>query len=324
MIRTKFTVVFALTVLVLAGAAQPAFAGPGDLGRMLNNIGLSITDSENVMTAFAYLAGIFMGVWGIFKFRDHVDNPQATRLSEGVKRLLAGSMFLALPMVMQASVNTLVGNAAAAGGVQGMSNTAWKCGVGCTPAAPASLDEIAFAVMQNVYTPMHMLIGAVGYLGGMALILVGISRMIKSSQEGPRGPSGMGTIMTFLAGGALMASDQLMGGFAASLFGDAQVNTFVKLDADVETALGGAGSKGANAAIMSIESIMVFSMIVGWIAFIRGWFVLKAVADGSNPNVSVMQGVTFLIGGALAVNLSEFINAIQTTLGYNALGFTFN
>ena len=80
MIRTKFTVVFALTVLVLAGAAQPAFAGPQDLNRMLNNIGLSITDSENVMTAFAYLAGIFMGVWGIFKFRDHVDNPQATRL----------------------------------------------------------------------------------------------------------------------------------------------------------------------------------------------------------------------------------------------------
>ncbi len=61
-----------------------------------------------------------------------------------------------------------------------------------------------------------------------------------------------------------------------------------------------------------IEALMSFIMIVGFIAFIRGWFVLKSFGDGSQQ-ASLAQAVTFLVGGTLAINLGALVNAIENT-----------
>ncbi|HEX2753172.1 MAG TPA: hypothetical protein VHP34_08775, partial [Alphaproteobacteria bacterium] len=64
-----------------------------------------------------------------------------------------------------------------------------------------------------------------------------------------------------------------------------------------------------------------FVMLVGYIAFIRGWFVLKAFADGQQ-GATVAQGLTFLIGGSLAINLGELVNALQETVGIAGITFS--
>ena len=69
-----------------------------------------------------------------------------------------------------------------------------------------------------------------------------------------------------------------------------------------------------------LGGLEVFVMIVGYIAFIRGWLVLKNFADGQQ-GATLAQGLTFLIGGAVAINLGEFVNAITNTVGVNTISF---
>ena len=63
-------------------------------------------------------------------------------------------------------------------------------------------------------------------------------------------------------------------------------------------------------------------MILGWISFIRGWFILRDVAEG-NQQASMMAAMTHIFGGALAVNLGPVLNAVQETFGLTAVGIEF-
>jgi len=71
-----------------------------------------------------------------------------------------------------------------------------------------------------------------------------------------------------------------------------------------------------------ISAIIAFMAILGWISFIRGWFILRDVAEG-NQQASLMSGITHLFGGALAVNLGPLLNHVQATLGLSAYGVNF-
>ncbi len=119
--------------------------------------------------------------------------------------------------------------------------------------------------------------------------------------------------MTFLASGALFSFGDMMGAFSSSLFGNAEVSTMASIGTNVISNVDEA--KKINAVI---ESVLLFIAIVGYIAFIRGWFVLKAFADGGNSSASVAQALTLLFGGALAINMGELVNVMQETVGIDA------
>lgn len=302
------------TQLGLAGGTGGAGAGAsaGGVGAMFKQVINSFGTSSNLLTSIAYISGIFLAVMALFRFRDHVDRPSQVPLSDGVKRLIAGGMFLSLPMTVEAVVRTMSAglvNQSASG------RSGWVVN-----AAPASLDEVAVRFMSDIAGPISVLLAGFSFIAGLALILVGISRLTKAMSDGPRGPAGMGTIMTFLAGGALMQISNVVGAFSSSLFGDANMSTYAVLSSPVSTALGAQ----AGAVISTVEALMLFISIVGYIAFIRGWFVLKAVADGGGQGVSLAQGLTFLFGGSLAINLGDLINVIQKTLGYTNFGLAFS
>jgi hypothetical protein len=263
----------------------------------------------NALTSLAYIAGLFLSVSGVMKFKYHVDSPGNVPISDAVKRLLSGGMFLALPAVMTAAFETVDG-----GGTVSRSSALATGGGG-----GATLDAMVISIMSDVNGPFAFALSAFCYLGGVIFILLGISRLVKTAQDGPRGPLGLGTIFCFLIGGALMNFNSLLGGFTYSLFGDGSIATNVKFTADVNAALGA----GAGQAKTVVEAVMAFIILVGLLAFARGLFVLKAFADGTG-NATVAQGLTFLFGGALAVNLGDLINAIQQTLGITAFGLTFS
>jgi hypothetical protein len=60
-------------------------------------------------------------------------------------------------------------------------------------------------------------------------------------------------------------------------------------------------------------------IIIGIISFIRGWFIIRDVAEG-NQQASMMAGATHIIGGALAINLGPILAAVQNTLGITGVG----
>lgn len=290
---------------LVLGAADAAYAQT--LGDVITNTVDSSTQIPSLFAGIAYIIGLTLGVLGIIKLYEHVQNPNQVHISEGLKRLLAGSCLLALPIIIEAAWRTMNDNNITAVTYSDFSGA--TTGIG--------LDSMMQDLMVDIYVPLDWAMKAFCYLAGLVLVIIGILRLLKSSQEGPRGPGGAGTLMTFIVAGALLSVDAMLGAWGSSMFSSATVTNF-----SVLSYTGGLTAAEQDHVLGVLSTILIFMMILGWISFIRGWFILRDVAEG-NHNASLMAGITHLFGGALAVNLGPLMNAVQSTLGLTAYGVNF-
>ena len=280
------------------------------------------------LTAISYVFGLVFGVWGILKVRDHVLNPQQTTIFEGVSRFMAGGAFFALPVIIEVMKNTLTGGPTgtlsailallfSTGG--GGFVTGYNTGsIGACPAtAGLSLDAMLICFTNDILTPMHTVLSFFAFVAGIIFIMIGISRLIKGAQEGAKAPGGLGTMMTFVIGGALISYNDLMRAATTTFTGNSVTNTFATMA--FTTGLTGPEVDAAHAVISSIVKFMI---VIGIISFVRGLFIVRSVAEG-NQQASMMAGVTHIIGGTLAVNIGPVLNAVQATLGTTGFGVAF-
>jgi hypothetical protein len=350
----KIFMLGAIGAVALVGTAAPAFAGGGALGGALAGLGGAIvgavggavgavvgaffawlfdaancnalqtvsgtslgttvcnvvkaTDSlPGLITALAYMMGLIMTVTALIKLKEHVLNPQQTPFSDSIKRFVAGGALFTLPIVTNAAQNLLTG-----GTLLGYDQS----GFAGDTAGGGGLDSMILALVTDLYEPVQIMLGGFGYLAGLIFIVIGITRLLNTAREGPRGPSGVGTIMTFVVAGALFSLDSMMGAFSSSLFGNNMVFTFAQLDSST-------GDAVVDDHILAVISAVIgFMTLVGWISFIRGFFLLRQVAEGDS-HASLMAAMTHLFGGALAVNLGPLMNAVQSTFGLTGFGISF-
>ena len=269
------------------------------------------------LTAVSYLLGLVLGLWGILKVRDHVIDPSRVALSEGVSRLIAGGAFFAFPYV-----STILKASFTNAGILGLTTVSTNFGFNSSVTALTcggsnSLDEAMGCFMNDILGPSHVVLNFFAFVAGMIFVMIGISRLIKSAQEGPRGPGGMGTFGTFVIGGMLMSATTLLRAFSSSLFTSPVTFTFASMQYTT-----GMSAVETQAAHNVISAVLQFMIVLGMLSFVRGMFIMRDVAEGSQQ-ASTMSGVTHLIGGALAVNLGPLLNAVQQTLGITAFGVTF-
>ena len=100
--------------ILMAGSSAHAGTGTGtgtggstkDFGDIAANIVNSIADLPGLISALAYLFGTLIGVLGIMKIKDHVENPTQTPLKDGAIRLAAGGALFALPIIYEAMFTT--------------------------------------------------------------------------------------------------------------------------------------------------------------------------------------------------------------------------
>jgi len=95
-------------------SSTPAHANNNDFSTIAQNITNSVSSLPGLLTALAYLFGILIGVLGILKIKDHVENPSNTPLKDGAIRLAAGGALFALPIIFEAMTNTNGNNGAGA------------------------------------------------------------------------------------------------------------------------------------------------------------------------------------------------------------------
>lgn len=303
-------------------------AGPSEgsgLGQIMCNVVLHTGAFSAFLTAISYLFGLVLGLWGILKIKEHVINPQQTDIWQGVSRLIAAGAFFSLPFVTQVFQNTVVNESIAASignGLSAITNAVglfsdiFGSGGGEDSATACSgLDKAFACFVSDISGPLRVVITTFATFAGIVLIMVGISRLMKSAQEGARGPGGIGTIMTFLTGGALISFNQILATFSTSFFNSSQERTKANLGY-------AEGLVGKEHAELVFTSILQFMILIGLISFVRGIFIIRGVAEG-NQQSSLMAGITHMAGGSLAVNLGPLLNAVQTTLGINALGVQF-
>ncbi|MCB9985581.1 MAG: hypothetical protein H6864_07865 [Micavibrio sp.] len=289
------------------GCGSAVSAGTGTVGDVICNVILASNDLPGLISGLAYLMGMVMAVSALVKLKDHVENPNQTPISASLKRFVAGGALFMLPMVTEASETLISGGVTVASADHGVSGSA---------AASYGLDAMMVALIVDIYGPVSHLLGGFGYLAGLFLTVVGISRLLKTSQDGPSGPSGVGTIMTFVLAGVLFTLDDLMTAFTGSMFGDNDITTYAILSTPID------GGAIDDHVLAIISSILLFMMLVGWISFIRGFFILRDVAEGKGQ-ASMMAAITHIFGGALAVNLGPLMNAVQTTFGLTSVGVLF-
>ena len=282
-------------------------ADEGKISDILCGVISSSSSLPGLLTALGYLFGVLLAVAALFKLKDHVLNPSQTPLSDVVKRFVAGGALFSLPIITQATQNLLTG------GNNDLSSVGLYNG---STAGGSGLDGMLVALFTDIYQPMMGLIFAFGYMAGIVLVMVGISRILKTAQDGPRGPASMGTIMTFVIAGVLFSLSTIMGTFSNTMFGDTAVATYAMLETST-------GDIVLDQHVLAmISTVLVFMTIIGYISFLRGFFIIKDVAEGSGQ-ASLMAGVTHIFGGALAVNLGPLLNAVQSTLGLSSFGITF-
>ncbi|MCB9978801.1 MAG: hypothetical protein H6862_04250 [Rhodospirillales bacterium] len=278
------------------------------LGDSITNVTVSVQDVPGLLAGFSYLMGIVLGAWGIAKTYNHVLNPTQVPIWEAIQRFLAGGALFALPMVLEATYNTVAAGLVGAG-LTGF-NASGTIGYG--------LDAMLYQFMRDIFSPTVWMLTGFCYLAGVILVIVGIMRMLKRADEGVRGPGGIGTIFIFLVAGALLSGNAMLGAFSTSLFGTPDVATFGVLQYTT-------GMTGAEVAHVHtvISSVLAFMTIVGAISFIRGFFILKDYSNG-DQQASLMASFTHLFGGALLFNLGPLLNAVQYTLGIDTFGLIFS
>ena len=88
-------------------AAAAASGGGNNFNSIAQNIITSIASLPSLLSGIAYMFGILLGVLGILKIKDHVENPGQTPLKDGAIRLAAGGGLFALPIVYEAMTATI-------------------------------------------------------------------------------------------------------------------------------------------------------------------------------------------------------------------------
>lgn len=286
---------------------QTCSAGATDLGGVICNLYVHTTAFPAFVAATCYIFGVVLVIWGILKLRSHVHEPNQHTVWEGVSRLAAAGGFFSLPYVVEAVMTSMMS------GLSNHSNSGTK-----GTATGAGLDKMLTDFMASVFGPMDIILTFFGYAAGTVLVMVGISRLMKGANEGPRGPGGIGTIMTFITAGALLSFSPMIAALTMSLFGTSTTMTQPEL-----TYTAGLGTDEQQHIVAVISAMIQFVLLLGLISVLRGIFIIRSVAEGGGQHGSMMSGMTHLIGGALAVNLGPFINAVEATLGLSGYGVSF-
>ncbi len=295
------------------------------LGDVFCTVMITSAGLPGFLAALSYIIGTVFGLWAIIKIRDHVNNPSQVPLHEGITRLIAGGAFFALPVVALAIQYSLTPNVLAAASLIA-TNTGFNevipatCLGAATLGLVNSLDQAMVCFMDDILGPSHVLLNFFTFVAGLIFVMIGISRITKSAQEGARGPGGIGTLGTFVIGGFLMSATTILRAFSGSLFG--VTGAITKTNANLIYTTGMSPTEEI-AAHNVISAVLKFMIIIGMISFVRGLFIMRDVSEGSQQ-ASLMSGMTHIIGGALAVNLGPLLNAVQSTLGITAFGVTFS
>lgn len=299
----------ALTLGVLyLGGMHDAYAAT--TGTLVQNTADNLPSFTKLISAISYVMGAMAVAVGVYKARDWSNSPQQTKISEPFKFLGAGGLLVAAPAFAAAITNTIGIDSTVDGMEASGASSLGRTDVFQAVGGANGLDAMVVALMQDITGPMMNLLLAFAYVAGAILVVVGLNRLTKSAQEGPRGPSGLGTMGTFLTAAVLLSASQVMNTFSQTIFGSSGGVVAVYTDIMGITSSAVPIEHAENV----ISAILVFMIIVGTISFLRGIFVLRGFAEG-NSQMTLMGGLSHIIAGILAVNLGQFINVVQNTLG---------
>lgn len=299
----------ALAVLLLWPHPAAAQFGPivaGTLGDMICNSELEMSPFANLFSVVAYCAGAAFIGQGLHMMVRYYDNPQSMRLSEPLGRIFGGAALLAAPSVAETIIETLFGFDAGGG-----LNICASGAVTNTDAGTIGLDTLLTNLVGNIAVPMNMLVSMAAFVIGFFMVVRGLLKASKYGTD-PRENSMTRILSNLIVGSILMVVAQDFNTLLTSLFGAPEQIADVAGWQFVQQL--GASQQFINA----VTDAGYFFEMVGMIAFVRGWMIIRSAAEGSGQ-ATMAQGITHMLGGALAMNIFGFLQIMDQTFGTNFL-----
>ncbi|HEX2753173.1 MAG TPA: hypothetical protein VHP34_08780 [Alphaproteobacteria bacterium] len=90
------------TMGMIVGSSTSAEANATNFATMSENLVVASSGFQNLISTVCWLGGAGLGVAGIFKLKQHVDNPGQTPMKDGLIRIGAGGGLLAFPFIQNA------------------------------------------------------------------------------------------------------------------------------------------------------------------------------------------------------------------------------
>ncbi len=291
---------FSVALISVLFFAFPAFADE-DLGAsILSVVNSGYSNVPIILTYFSYIAGLMLGLIGLNKIKTHFVGGNQP-LSGGLWHLVGASLLISLPTAWGMIVRSLK-----TGSVSGSTRAVADLSGAGGGTGSLSLDQMMIDLVTNIQAPMGYLLWSLSAVLGLFFLTTSFLRMAKNSgQDGPRNSLGAGTLSRVVIGGLLLSFSATADIVTTTLFGT-NVLKFSSMDLS--------GSVDANALDhinATISAVLVFVQILGFIAFMRGFLMLRAQFDGGNG--STAAAFTHIIGGAVAFNISSFMGIMEKT-----------
>ena len=262
-----------------------------------------------VLSAVAYMAGAAFMVQGIYHLRGHSESPQNYPLHKSLMLLAGSALLFTLPTIVSTIITSLYTTAAGGGGFAG------SCAAGAVTGGPG-LDAMMASFVGNIKAPIEDLVSGIAIACGLFMIVRGL---VKASKYGfdPKTNSINSIVSCLVFGALLMTVGDNLNYMLTSVFGSSTITTATGgsvLSWAFVSALGAGSAQFAN----GIAAALGFVQIIGTIAFVRGWLVLKKAVDG-NGQATLAQGITHIVGGVLAINIMTFLQIMDYTFGTGLL-----
>lgn len=305
-----------IAALLVAAYPDFAFAAPGDVslaaagsvGAVFCSVFRNVGGMTFFISAVAYIVGASLAVRGVFDLIKRSSDPNKP-LKDGLLGIMAGGMVAALPNLVEWLHRTIY------------KIPQYRAFGPCSPIETNKstqvlpLDEMLYNFVQNISTPIIMMMSALAVIFGAAMIFY---NMVKLSKFGTDAKSNTLTpiIGSLIIGAMLMALGQTMDVSLNTLFGG-NITHGGKV-AYTTIAYEPSGSFDMKRFNRAMEAVFIFLYIIGSLSFIRGFFILRNALEGSGQ-ATKGQAFTHIIGGTLLVNMPNFIRVLETTIGFKII-----
>jgi hypothetical protein len=315
--KPNFSLPFLLATIILAAVPDTAHA-TANWGRMVCDFAEQNRSAPAMLNWISRIIGVYFVARTLLLANQHIQDPQRNPFHRIVLHALVASCFLLLPGFVRMLIVSLYTGAAATGGGGGACTPGVVTAIPIAGTSTLGLDVLAQNFVGNTRNPVFWFGQMLAYIVGLFYIVRGLVKLSKYNTD-PRAYSPPIIITSFLIGVVLIALGRSKDILMSSVFGAGNTD-LVRAATGTGlinwAALGITGNTAGfdNAYIAAIT----FFQMVGFIAFIRGWMLIKATVEGQG-NHTYGQAFTHIIGGVLCMNIILFLRAAEVTFGIDFL-----
>ncbi|MBS0290780.1 MAG: hypothetical protein JSS07_12195 [Proteobacteria bacterium] len=183
--------------------------------------------------------------------------------------------------------------------------------------ASFSLDT-ALTNLSNAFSSIEHLIVAITYVIGLSLIIRGVMmyRIFANQTFGSAQRGELAGPMVHLFIGALLL-------YLPSTLTTSLTTVFATPDIGQASNLIGYTTLSGTEKWQKLTNVVVeYMILIGLIAFIRGWVILSKMGHSGSQPGSIGKGLIHVIGGILLINIVDTVNILGCTFGFTGGGCT--